>query len=969
MAPTHAFDPAKMKAGASEYSTSDSEEDDEDDFRKPSIDPRADEFADFNPRKRRRTGRDAKESAALGIFGSESEDEGPASRPKRRNLRTKGMSFVSSADNATKDSEDEGMGDDDDNEEDEGVARTGFRARADDEDEEDEEEEALPGIGLGFKPATGLGSGWTPPGQALDGAQNDSPLAGFSVGGSRPRPKPFLKSKFDNSNPLGRAFVPSSDNQPVLDTTMAAADTPTRPQAPQRSAFSTKNGKTKINASSFGARMMAKMGFKEGEGLGAKGDGRSVIIETPLRPQRVGLGAVKEMTEQEREEQKRRARQRGEVVIDSDEEEKKRKAERKKKRALAGGLRSGTGSAASTPKRQKPKYMTIDEVKKAAPGLDIPDAFTPILDMTGPAGAKKMLTSSSGLMTPTGGTGEGDEDAQSKKLVKRAHNDFMAILEEWQGLQERKAFAELQLRQEQQELEEIEKAVASHQLLAAIFDELLQLDQPNEEVFLNGSDNTKQRWDRAMTLLRKANESVSDLTIQSIREEMASTAVAALHPILKEMIEGWNPLQSPRADYASDLASIRGLLGLEKSAVVPQARASATPYESMMYKLWLPHVSRSVREWKVRDADPMLALYEAWQPVLPGFVKTYFLEQDIVRKLDEAIAKWEPKRKKSHTMPHLWLFPWFQHMSYHHLDPKSPNGLVADLKRKFRQLIDVWDFDRGVIPGLKEWKNVLRTSKANDEWKPLVMNHILPSMARYLRKNFSVQPSDQEPYLQVLSGVLEWRHIISPTMVAEVIVAEVFPKWHGILYQWLVDEDVSYEDIAQWCEWWHDADGPLPVDIRDTASVASEFEKGLRTIERALELFDLGEDPKAALAPPTSGPASKSQTTNGNHRHAHDHRRHQEHKQQHSGPSKAEESRSFRHVVEDWCQENDLQFIPERKQHHSEGPLYRITARGDGKGGKLGYFKGNKLYLLVKTGVDEFGESEGDLDRLMMHVM
>lgn len=954
MASTHRFDPSKMKAGASEYSTSDSEEDD-DELRRPTVDPRADDFADFNPRKRRRTGRDAKESAALGIFGSESEDDGPASRPKRRNLRTKGMSFVASADTPTKGSEDEYSASNDGNKDDE-----------DEEDGEDEDEDETPGIGLGFKAATGLGSGWTPPAQAQNGSQNDNPLGGFGMGGGRTRTKPFLKSKFDSDNPLGRAFMPSSDNQPVLDTTMAADNTPTRPQGPQRSAFSTKNGKTKINASSFGARMMAKMGFKEGEGLGARGDGRNTIVDAPLRPQRVGLGAVKELTEQERQEQKRRARQRGEVVVDSDEEEKKKKAERKKKRALGGGLRSGTGSAASTPKRQKPKYMTMEEVKKSAPGLDIPDAFTPILDMTGPGGAKKLLTSSSGLMTPTGGT-EGDEDAQSKKLVRRAQNDFMAILEEWQGLQERKAFADLQLRQEQQELEEIEKTLTRHQMLAAIFDELQQLDQLNDEVFLGGGDHTKQRWDRAMSLLRKANESLSGLTVQAVREEMASTAVAALHPILKDMIEGWSPLQSPRADYASDLASITGLLGLQKSAAVPQARASATPYESMMYKLWLPHVSRSVREWNVRDAEPMIALYEAWYPVLPGFVKSYLLEQDIVRKLDEAIAIWEPKRKKHHNMPHLWLFPWLQHMPYHHLDPKSSGGLVADVKRKFRQLIDVWDFDRGVIPGLKEWKNVLRVSKANDEWKPLVMNHILPSMARYLRKNFNVQPSDQEPYLQVLTGALEWRHVVSPTMVAEVVVAEVFPKWHEILYQWLVDEDVSYEDIAQWCEWWHDADGPLPADIRDTASVASEFEKGLHFIERALDLFELGEDPKATLATPTAGPAFKPQE-NGDRRH-HNHHHHRERKHHHSTPAKEEESRSFRHVVEDWCQENDLQFIPERKQHHSEGPLYRITARGDGRGGKLGYFKGDKFHLLVKTGIEGFGESEGDLDRLMTHVM
>lgn len=958
MDPTRAFDPSRMKAGAAEYSSSD-DDDDDDEYMKPTADPRVDEFADFNPRKRRRTGRDAKESAALGVFGSESEDEGPSRRWKRKTLRNKGMSFVS-ADKPAKDS-DEDMDDEDDFEDSDDV-RPSMRTHTN----EDEEEENSPGIGLGFTSTTaGLGNRWMSPGGAADAPAN--PLAGFGMRGThgnRAAFKPFVQSKDDSGQPLGRGFVPSSDNQPVLDTTMA--ETPSKPQTPRPSAFSSKGGKSKINTNSFSARMMAKMGYVEGQGLGKKGTGRVVHIEANLRPQGVGLGAVKEKTEQERKEEKRQARMRGEVVIDSDEEEKKKKAERKKKALAGGSLRSGTGSAASTPKRQqKPKYMTMDEVKRAAPGLSIPDAFTPILDMTG--SAKKLLTSSSGLMTPTTGTGE-EEDMQSRKLVKRAQNDFMAILEEWQGLQERKAYAELRLRQEQQELEELEKGVDGHQTLAALFDELLQLEQPEDEITLGGSSSTKKRWNSVISLLRKANESVSDLTIQAVKEEMASTAVAAIHPILKDMLENWDPLTSSCVDYAADLASIKGLLGMDKPSE-PQARASATPYESLMYKLWLPHVSRSVREWNVKDADCMIAVYEAWHPVLPSFVKTYFLEQDVVRKLDEAVAKWEPKRRKQHSLPHLWLFPWLQYLPYHHLDPRSATGLVADVKRKFRQLIDVWEFDRGIIPGLKQWKNVLRPSKANDQWKSLVMSHILPNMARYLRKNFRVQPSDQEPYLKVLSGVLEWRHVVSPTLVAEVVVAEVFPKWHEILFQWLVDEDVSYEDIAQWCEWWHDNDGPLPTEIRDTISVASEFEKGLHTIERALDLFDLGQDPKDALAPPSAEPAYASQPANGHHSRSHTHHRHREQKSHKEPAATDAEKRSFRLVVEDWCQENDLQFIPERKQHHSEGPLYRITARGDGKGGKLGYFKGDKLCVLAKNGIEEFGESDGDLERLMTHVM
>ncbi|CRK34073.1 hypothetical protein BN1708_019402, partial [Verticillium longisporum] len=122
---------------------------------------------------------------------------------------------------------------------------------------------------------------------------------------------------------------------------------------------------------------MAKMGYVEGTGLGKESQGRNVIIEANLRPQGVGLGAVKEKSVSERREEKRQAELRGEVVIDSDEEEKKKRRERKK-RLGASGISSGT----STPRRQKTAFMTAEEIKRAAPGLHIPDAFAPILDMT-----------------------------------------------------------------------------------------------------------------------------------------------------------------------------------------------------------------------------------------------------------------------------------------------------------------------------------------------------------------------------------------------------------------------------------------------------------------------------------------------------------------------------------------------------------------------------------------------------------
>ncbi|KAK1760369.1 Tuftelin-interacting protein 11 [Echria macrotheca] len=905
------FDPSRLnKQTAAEYSSSDSDSEG-DEFVVPSRNPADDDFAHHRPQKRRRTGRDAKESAALGIFGSESEDDGPSW--KRKNLRNKGMSFVSSAKHDSDDDDDDDdtdgvrmqLGRDDaaeDDEDDIDDERPTMRAMAADEDEEEDEETG--GVGLGFGGAAAAAAQWAP---------------SFRQSNTKPAPKPFVKSSIDPSNPLGSGFTPSSARGPTL---LVRDDEPTTPRAAMPSAFAqTKGGKTKINAGSFGARMMAKMGYVPGKGLGKEEQGRNLIIEANLRPQKAGLGAVKEKTEQERLEEKRQARLRGEAVVDSDEEEKKKKARRRKTL----GVSSTPGSGASTPRRQKPKYLTMDEMKKAAPGLKIPDAFTPILDMTGPG--KKMLTSSSGLMTPTGANAppETAEAAESRKLVRRAQNDLMAILEEWQNLQERKAYLDLQLRQEQQDMEE---AVASLQGNRSVTTACEALAEPVESGEMDEKADLNWKLGRIVSGLKDASGAVPEAMLPQIKEELSALAVAAIHPTFKDFLRVWNPLQEPKPNFLDGLISIRGLLGLDQT----KSHRTATPWETVMYKLWLPTVAAAVREWDVQEPDHMIAIFEAWETLMPKFVRTQLLEQDIVRKLDEAVQKWQPKKKHTHNLPHGWIFPWLPYLPATHLDPKSSTGLVADVKRKFRQLIDVWEFDRGVIPGFRKWKEVLRPSKSRDQWAPLVMNHLLPSMARYLNKNFRVVPQDQEPYMEMLEGVFKWLEVISPSMIGEVLVSEVFPQWHEALYHWLLLDDADYGEIGQWFEWWQES--VFPEEIKALPSIAAEFDKGTAMIDRAL---DLGERAKTELKPPERGPALQTRTEPKAKPKV------QPVTVQPAVTNKQQEEVTFRHVMEDWCQENDLQFIPERKRVHAEGPLYRITARGDGRGGVLVYFKGDSL--------------------------
>ncbi|KAE9365827.1 TFP11-domain-containing protein [Stipitochalara longipes BDJ] len=887
---------ASMHAFA--HNSSDESSDEGDDFLHPSTDPNADEFADYNPRKRRRTGRDAKESAALGVFGSESEDDdGPGRKWKKKsNLRGKGMSFVSTGQKAY-DDEDE---DEDEDEVEEDVEM---------EDDEEEEESGAPkGLGFGNAPR-GLGFQSPAPGKKINNA-----------------PK--------NSTPLGRGFVPSSAAAPILKDN--DDDEVSTPRISRPSAFSTpvssnsRAGKKdqagpSVNAGSFAARMMAKMGYK-GEGLGKDGTGRSGIIEVTLRPQGVGLGAVKEKSKQEIEEEKRQAKLRGEKYEDSDEERKKRR-----KKPRASGIESGSGSAMSTPRRApKPKFRTLEEVQRAAPGLQIPDAFAPILDMTAPG--QRLLTSTSGLLTPTTGI-DSVEQIESKKLARRAQNDLSAYVEEWKNLEERKAYIEMTIVQYQQELEEEQREFDQ---MKAFADSVHSISQSVKDL----------QWDPVLQALLAA-DSMSESGNATVNEELSNIAVAAVHPFLRQATEGWQPLEDPKlAGMAPQLSKIRHILG----AVSSEAKSitgqdylvndgshrihskSTTAYESMVYKIIFPKVVSAINQgWDVYDPTPLLSFFEAWEGLLPSFVRSQILNQAVVGKLNEAVSSWNPKKRRTHELPHLWLFPWLQYLPAHHADPKSSTGLVSDVKRKFRQLVDTWDFHKGVVPGLRQWREVLCPSRENDQWTPLIMNHVIPSMARFLQneKNFVVDPNDQAPYMSALQGVFVWADILRPSYVGEVIVKTVFPRWQDVLHQWLTVVGPN-EEIGQWFEWWRDE--VFPDAIKNLSSIQEQFDKGHEMINQALDLGSLAATHLPApsqrkhISPPKQATPPKP------------------------APTPVVEEATFRHKVEDWCIENDLQLLPEKKVLHSAGPLYRITAAGNGKNGTLAYFKGDSLWALSKKG-------------------
>ncbi|CAG9463686.1 unnamed protein product [Pedinophyceae sp. YPF-701] len=643
-------------------------------------------------------------------------------------------------------------------------------------------------------------------------AANDAPAAapergglgsgmaglGFTKGGvQKPEDEPPGPRGAEVSAPLSAQAAEASrdDDEPAVLPTdfgrrirQAAAEEAERREAERRVAEARGGhgefrgvGEFEKHTKGIGAKLLAKMGYKPGQGLGRAKQGIASAIQVKMRPKGMGMG----YNDFQEAGQLNKAAEEG---------------------ADAGG---GVGEAVTVIDMrgpQGPKVLkNLEGLSKDADDLDTPAA---------PRGFLPEVRHNLRLLVDLA---EADLSKFSGQL-RRAKDTALVLGREKDRLRgelqdaEESADAHRALAGQCRAVESVAKALARTAVSAAGAD---------------GGDASGAAV-RALDALADAYERMlRGFPAEYATYGMGRAAAGRARPHLRALMSGWAPLSDPRRGVEV-WRRWRAIVDPGSGEAGPLTRGGGVrdPWAALLAEAVLPHVRHAFTTlWSPKDPEPALQLLEAWQGVMPPSGTRHVIDALIRPRLRRELEAWDPR---GDPVPlHAWVHPWLPHLG------SDMEEFYPGIRHKFSTVLAEWHpSDGSALAVLAPW----RAPFGERGWGSLMQRSVLPKLAEALRA-LHVNPAAQDT--APLTWVLAWEPHVAPAALAQLLEAELFPKWHQVLDHWL-RASPNFGEVTQWINGWQSL---LPERLLHQEGVRRHFAAALDAMNRAHATGDPGGAP------------------------------------------------------------------------------------------------------------------------------
>ncbi|CAL6353127.1 unnamed protein product [Bathycoccus prasinos] len=623
---------------------------------------------------------------------------------------------------------------------------------------------------------------------------------------------------------------------------------------------SNKDGHEKIVKPDFekhtkgiGAKLLAKMGYKPGQGLGADGKGISRAIETKLRPKNMGMGYG--------DFEENNGGRRGGADYESEKLAGEKRIEEKRNNVETIEKKLWKRSAKEDVKRKAVRYETPEELiarrererqelddnienNNANEGSFVEALHQPkmkIIDMSKRGGARELVIDGTSFKSTTGQFLQGDSDDDEQRVddqhlpgreLLRNLNAMGKLAASNISLYDAKVRTEMDtstaLMREQERLSQIEKDVKKAEEDIRTLNEKVKLLVENEK-----DENDEKILEQWLELKRDHKEAFAELDIAAVAAQKHAKKY------FEKAFRAWDPMnQNEEASGDDDKKSSYKLayencgkwrdvlvstteivkkqesfLNYTDDPVIETVKDETLLEEVIETPVTMKIIRTLIQEWDARDVKSNLAmdLFYEWQSVLPRRSLDKIVENAIIPKLTREIEKWtfvedagdEGKitSSSSSSVPSKWIFPWLEML----LEPIK--ALSSTIKQKFANVIDA-SIGVKAVAVVEPWVEVKTIVFGRTWWSQFVEKTVVPKLVAKASL-IEIDPADQN--LEIFNNILLWKAVLASSEetnggggVAKVLERSHFwKKWSSTLKSWLKDEkNCDLIEVAEWYESW-----------------------------------------------------------------------------------------------------------------------------------------------------------------------